>query len=389
MSHLAFWINWLFVFIVPWENVIVFPGVGTLAKITGIATIMIGGLVILTRGKLHWHPFHIVSFLFVFWSWVSLLWSIDPESTLTRCTTYTGLWLITLVVYQLANTEVRCRHLMWAYVFGAWAASLATMESYLQGIQVVYHRYAASGFDPNDLSFYLNFAIPMAWYLGLEAQQSFTKALAWGLIPIATVAILLTGSRSGALGCGLALVYVVLSLSRLNWKWRLAGIGLAIAAAILAVNLVPSAIYARFATLPHEVFHGTLNERTMIWRAGIKVFAGTPLLGVGAGAFRYAVAPILGTEWAPHNVFLSVVVENGLIGLILWLGMMLMAFKEVFRMSPVKRFMWVALFAILFLAFSTLNFEWRKASWLIMALAIAHARRATDALPVVEGVESP
>jgi len=388
MSRLAFWITWVFVFIVPWENVIVFPGVGTLAKIIGIATIVIGSLVILTRGKLRWHPFHTVSFLFVFWSWVSLSWSIDPESTLTRCITYTGLWLITLVIYQLANTEARCRHLMWAYVFGAWVAALATMESYLQGIQVVCHRYAASGFNPNDLSFYLNFAIPMAWYLGTKTQRLSMRALSWGLIPIATVAILLTGSRSGALGCGLALVYVVLSISRLNWKWRLAGIGLAMAAAILAVNLVPSTIYARLATLPHEVFHGTLNERTVIWRAGIKVFAETPLLGGGAGAFRYAVAPILGREWAPHNVFLSVAVESGLIGLILWLGMMLMAFIGVFRMPPVERLMWLALFAILFLAFLALNFEWRKASWLIMALAIAHARRATDALPV-KGTISP
>ncbi|MBO8143313.1 MAG: O-antigen ligase family protein [Thermodesulfobacterium sp.] len=388
MSYLAFWITWVFVFIVPWENVIVFPGVGTVAKIGGIVAIVIGSLVILTRGKLRWHPFHTVSFLFVFWSWASLFWSIDPESTLTRSTTYTGLWLITLVIYQFANTEARCQHLMRAYVFGAWVTALATIESYLQGIQVVYHRYAASGFDPNEMSFYLGFAIPMAWYLGAKTQRLSMRALSWGLIPIATVAVLLTGSRSGALGCGLALVYVVLSISRLNWKWRLAGIGLAIAAAILAVNLVPPTIYARLATLPHEVLHGTLNERTVIWRAGIKVFAETPLLGVGAGAFRYAVAPILGTERAPHNVFLSVTAEKGLIGLILWLGMMAVAFKGIFKMSSNKRLLWLALFAILFLAFLTLNFEWRKASWLIMALAIAHARKATGAVPIKGEVSS-
>jgi len=382
MNYLAFWIIWAFVFMIPWENIIVFPGIGTGAKVAGIMAIAVGSLIILARGKLRWHPFHAVSFLFVLWSWISLFWTIAPEATLIRSTTYTGLWLITLVIYQLANTEARCQRLMWAYVSGTWVATLATIEAYLQGIQVVYHRYAASGFGPNDLSFYLSFAIPMAWYLGLKVQRSFVKALAWGLIPIAVFSVLLTGSRSGALGCGLALLYLVLSLPRLNWKWRLTGTGLAIAAAILAAYLVPSTIYARLATLPHEIIHGTLNERTIIWHAGIQVLAETPLLGVGSGAFQYAVAPIIGAKWAPHNVFLAVAAEDGLIGLILWLGMMVMSFKEIFHMPPIERLMWLMLFTVLFFAFVTLNFEWRKASWLIMALAVAHARRANGTLPV-------
>ena len=389
MRCLAFGTVLIFVFVVPWENLIIIPGVGTVAKIVGIMAIVIGTLTILMREKLRWHPFHIMGLAFTLWAWASLSWSIDLQATIARVITYTGLWLISVAVYQFADTEARCRRFMWAYVLGACVAALVTIENYLQGTQVVYHRYAASGFDPNDLSFYLNFAIPMAWYLSkLKGQSSVARLSAWGLIPVVVFAVLLTGSRSGAFGCGLALLYVIFSSFRLNLKWCLAGVGLAIVFAIIVAHFVPSATYARLSTIPVEVFHGTLNERIIIWQAGVRVFTESPVCGVGSGAFRYAVAPLLGDELAPHNVFLAVAVESGLIGVVLWLGLMAMAFKGMFYLPLVKCGMWMTILGILLLAFLSLNFEWRKVSWLIMTLAAAHAKITSIVLPNEEAGSS-
>ncbi len=59
---------------------------------------------------------------------------------------------------------------MWAYVLGVWIASAGTIEAYFQGVQVISTCYALTGFNPNVFSFYLDFALPMAWYLGINGR---------------------------------------------------------------------------------------------------------------------------------------------------------------------------------------------------------------------------
>jgi hypothetical protein len=59
--------------------------------------------------------------------------------------------------------------------------------------------------------------------------------------------------------------------------------------------------------------------------------------------------------------------------------MMLILLRSALHSTPARRLAWLTLLAILLLAFSVLNFEWRKASWLVMTMALAHATtRATD-----------
>ena len=366
MKRLAFWFALGFTFLIPWENVIVFPGIGTIAKIIGLLAIGAGVLLAWARGKFFCHIFHAVGLVFVVWAWASLLWSIEPAATIARCITYTGLWLVSLVVYQFARDQGSYRCFLWAYVLGAWIAAFATINNYLQALQVVYGRYAAPGFDPNDLAFYLALAIPMAWYLGLEGRHRHARLVAWGLVPVALFAVLLTGSRSGALGIGVALLFIL--FSPLNRKIRLVEAGLVLAVTAFLLTVVPSELYVRLGTIFHELKGGTLNLRTIVWRAGLDVLARHPLFGIGAGGFRYAVAPIFGAEAAPHNVFLAIAVENGLVGLSLWLLLMVVAFRGTIRLPRLERFMWLTVFGVLILAFFSLCFEWRKASWLIMAL---------------------
>jgi len=103
--------------------------------------------------------------------------------------------------------------------------------------------------------------------------------------------------------------------------------------------------------------------------AGVKVFAEHPILGVGAGAFRFAVEPLLGLAAAPHNVFLSIAVELGLPGLAIWLLFVVLSCIGVLRLPFPERQLWLVVLMVLALGFFSLNFEWRKTSWLMLAFA--------------------
>jgi|Deesub1362A_J573_1020465.scaffolds.fasta_scaffold02804_4 O-antigen ligase len=374
MSQLVRIMLWVFVFLVPWENIVVIPGLGTGAKLWGLVTGVVGLFCVLFKGKLRYHPFLLAGLLFVAWGWASVLWSIEPEQSLRRMFTYTGLWLMAWLIYHY-GTEEFLTSLFQAYVLGACVAALATIQAYMHGVEVVYQRFAATGFGPNDLSFYLNLAIPFAAFLSFKSTASALKLVDFLYIPIASIAVLLTASRSGALGLAIAFLFVLYSFRVAKGKWRLAGLLLLAATAGIILTWVPQTSLARIATTVSEIHGGTLNERLIIWAAGSQVLAAHPFLGVGAGAFRQAVEPILGKAWAPHNVFLAVAVEGGIPGLILWLAFMTLPFVGVLRLPRYERRLWLVILAVLTLSFLSLNFEWRKVSWLMLAFATAYSMK--------------
>ena len=369
MNRLAFWSVWTFVFVVPWENVVVLPGLGTFAKLVGFWVAGVGLIGIIASGRVRVHPFLGWSLAFVLWSWVSLFWSVKPEATLGRAFTYTQLLIAAWLIYQFSSRTERLRTLMWAYVVGAWVSVLGTFWAYVKGAEVAYGRFAAPGFDPNDLSFYLNVAILMAWHLGVHRRQ-FVRLISWGLIPFASAAVLLTASRAGALGMVLALAFVLFSVNKLGFRWAATSLALLLGlGGYLFTTIVPEYSFIRLLTIPEELASGTLNQRTVIWKAGLDAFANHPLLGTGAGTFSFAVEPYLGIEKAPHNVFLAIAVEGGMIGLLFWLGMLVAAFAPALLRTNSNRVFLTFLVGVLTLAFLSLNFEWRKVTWLVMSLA--------------------
>ena len=53
--------------------------------------------------------------------------------------------------------------------------------------------------------------------------------------------------------------------------------------------VVPETSWMRFSTIPGEMSEGTLSYRTTLWTAGFQYLSESPLLGVGAGAFKHEV----------------------------------------------------------------------------------------------------
>jgi O-antigen ligase len=139
-------------------------------------------------------------------------------------------------------------------------------------------------------------------------------------------------------------------------------------------RFAPVATRQRLATVTSELTRGTLHNRTMIWKAGLKVLRRHPVLGIGAGAYPEAVRPQLGTPGVPgaqyvaHNTFLSVLVECGAIGFGVYALMLGTVAMYVWTLPPTERALWAIMLAVWAVGVSTLTWEHYKPSWLIVAL---------------------
>lgn len=371
MDRLAFASVLLFVFFVPLEDMVLIPGVGALGRIVGLASLAVGTFaLVMTKTEIRVHRLHILVSLFVYWGALSVFWTLDQEYTKERIWTYTQLLVMICLIFQWVDTEQRLRSLLKAYVLGTSVAAIATVLNFLDAAEKT-QRFALQGFNPNNLAVILALGIPLGWYLFLTEDRRL-RGWPYGLYALlAPVAVILTASRNGMIATVLALSFVVLSIPFSRWHHRLTLTATTGAALALAVYLVPSWTWNRLASTTEQI--GGMNGRFNIWAAGAEAFYQHPLVGVGAGAFKIAVENSLGSLIAPHNVYVAVLVEMGLIGFFLFILIIGSILNWVWKMRGLSRLLWLNIFMVWGISAAALNWEWRKQTWLMFVLAATHA----------------
>jgi O-antigen ligase len=374
MTGIAFAALWFFVFAVPWENVLIIPGVGTISRLIGIIAF---GLVLLhvvgTTRVRKLEAFHVIALIFVLWACAGAFWATDPGRMNLKVQRFIQLLLMIWMLWELATTPQRQRALLMAYVFGAYVAAYKTFGVYYSELGTTNVRFSAPNFDPNDLGMLLALAIPMAWYLGSTLEQPLLRWASRLYIPVGLVAIGLTASRGALLASIVGLCIIPFTLRRISKGLIIASIPLALLSVYLMVSFVPQSSWQRFSTTGTEVTEGSLNERRDIWMAGLQTVQRHPLQGTGPGGFDNSVAPILGSDHAAHNAFLSVLVEEGLIGLFLFLAMLGIVFVRMWTLPHLEQRFQLILIMALVVAMLPLTWEDRKPVWFILGFMVAQS----------------
>lgn len=374
-GRFAFRAFWLFVFMVAWENTLVLPGGGTAAKAVGALVGVLGLFALVRMNQFRSHKLLLFSSALVLWSWVGVLWSAHRDVAASRALTYTQLLVVVWLTLQLVHSADQLASLMWAYVLGASVSAAACLLSFWRGIQFTFGRYTAEGFDPNDLSCYLDLAIVMALYL-ISRSTGIRRWTSLLVVPTASLAVLLTGSRTGAFGLAIALFLPLKATVVGLRKSRKVAVYVAAATAIGgAALIVPETTLGRILSAKSSLLDGQLNQRELIWRAALENLVPCLPLGCGAGNFKYVLAEQTAIEASPHNAFLAIAVEHGYLGLGLWVLILVTAFRRPVRQRTSDRAYWQALVGVLGVALVSLNFEWRKVTWLLMGLAAAGCKQ--------------
>jgi O-antigen ligase len=376
MIQLAYAALWIFVFTVPWEDVLVIPGLGAVSRLTGMLALGLAMLAAVVNGRVRrWHLLHVAALLFVIWSGSAVL-IFELKEIPTKFWTYVQLFLVLWMIWELAPSRKRQLGLLISYVFGAYVSAFNTIMALRRDTGAA-RRFAAEGFDANDLAATLALALPMAWYLATVHRSPIIRWICRAYIPVGVVAILLTGSRGGMLATMVALLVIPLTMTRLSPGRLATAIAILCISGTLAVAYIPETVVQRLATTGSDVQEGNIGGRFKLWVAGGKAFARRPMLGYGTSGFRTAIKPYLPTRaQVAHNSYLSVLVENGIVGFLLFALMFFAVFRAVLGLPSLDRRFALVLMATLAVVLIPLTWEDHKSVWFILAALLGVARAA-------------
>jgi hypothetical protein len=369
MTSLAYAALWIFVFALPWERAGALPGLNIVSSATGALALGLALFAIVISGRVRrWRVFHVAALLFVIWTgigvWV-MLGPMVPKKFYTFVQLFGVLWMI----WELAPSAERMRGLFTAFLLGAFVPAIATILLFLQTGGSL-RRYSAWGADANNTAMLLALALPIAWYLSLTTQRPVFRWVCRSYVPLGLLAIALTGSRGGMLASLVALLVIPLTMKLSPGRLVAAIVLLGLSGAVVAAY-VPESTVERLATTGETVRAGELGGRLKIWVAGVHAFTQRPLMGYGVSGFIRAITPELGSQaLVAHNSFLSVLVEEGLVGLILYMTMLLSVFYYVLHFPPFERRFGLVLLATLVTAMLPLAWEEKKVVWFVMAALV-------------------
>lgn len=377
MRNGVFLLSLVLIFVIPWEGVVRLPGLGTVAKVFGLAVAAFWLATVVITGRLRKPAlFQIAACVFVLWNAVSIFWSADPNRTIAHLVTWVQLLGMVFILWDLYTTRTALSLGLQAYVLGAYVAIGSAVANYFAGsvFYTNYQRFSPGDTNPDGFGLIVALGIPVAWYLaGSENTTRMSRLLKlvnYAYIPAAFLGIALSGTRTALIAAVPGMAFGLASLSRPRPAVRFAIFLLLTSALFLLLPLVqPLKSFQRLSTTGTELTEGDLNNRTNNWREGLASFAEHPLLGVGSNMYRSVNS--LGK--VAHNSFLSVLVEVGLIGFVLFGILLVIAFIQALSQPKWDARFWLTVLAVWTIGASTLTWEYRKTTWLFLSLLIASA----------------
>jgi O-antigen ligase len=286
--------------------------------------------------------------LFVAWMLLSLAWAPVPGAigTSLKQLLYAGFSILLLLGAMVERRRVRW--LAAAFVAGAtasvlWGAAkggLAMTSGAASEVADSAGRFQGGAGDPNYLAAVLVPAIMLAGGLAVRKAPSQRVLLALATI-IISIGLAATQSRGGLLAASVcALVALVI------WRERralIAGLIALAAAATASYFLLKPSAWSRI--LESNQGSGRIDIWTVAWR----IVHAHPYVGVGFGQFpevssHYVLQPgalqyiglIVENQIVVHNLYLALWVEGGIVGLLLFLGVVGVSLASGWRAS--KRF---------------------------------------------------
>ena len=374
LERCAWALLWLLVFSLPVEKSVVVFEIGSISRTLGLAgfAVAVTAAVLARRVRLP-NAALLLAGAYVAWCVSTVVWSVSRPISVERAATMAQLLGMLWLVWERCRTRMEQTWLLRAYVAGATLASILTVARYVLREQTYYRRYAAPGFDPNDLGVTLALALPMCLHLSASSRGRAAWLVRAAAAPI-IAALLLTGSRTALVGACFAFLYAALRWRAAAPAQRIASAALLLLLVLGTLRLAPQPSRQRLATLPQEATTGTFHGRTRIWKAGLRLLRRHWARGIGIGAYPEAVKPWLGRPGVPgmqytaHNTLLSVLVETGVPGASLFLLLLATLAWFAWMLDPAGRALWLTMLVVWMAGVSTLTWEQRKPTWLIFGL---------------------
>jgi len=175
MRRITYWLAVILIFIIPWEDSVSIKSIGSLVRVIGLLVAVFWMATMLIEGRFRYpHLFHVLVLLFFLWNLASVLWSPYTGSTIQRTKTYSQIFLLMLIFWEVFQKPENLTAGLQAYVYGCYLLIINTIYNYINGnVAVAYEgRYSASGVNAVDLALMLMMGLPIAMQLFFVTAQN-------------------------------------------------------------------------------------------------------------------------------------------------------------------------------------------------------------------------
>jgi O-antigen ligase len=278
--------------------------------------------------------------------WILLFILVYMFSAFTSLSTaeYKNIFMLTVsfilfyfVVINTVDTKKKLNVLLYIFISSATIASLYGLYQYAYGdlysqawldknmFEDIKMRVYSTFENPNVFGEYLILVIPIIVGLFFREKGIKKKVLLLGMLGINTLALVFTFSRGCWLGILFALAILAVVIDR---RFILLGVLLL----MLAPFVLPESIINRFTSIGNMKDTST-SYRVAIWMGTIAMLKDYWFSGIGLGISSFnKVFPIYAYSGTSaqhsHNLYLQIMVENGIMGLIMFFGIMYNFYKE-------------------------------------------------------------
>jgi O-antigen ligase len=333
----------------------------------GLVVAAFWGATILLEGRFRKpHLFHVVVLLFFLWNFMSVFWSADTDSTIQRIKTYSQIFLLMLIFWEVFQKPENLMTGLQAYIYGSYVLVASTIYNYINGnVSVAYEgRYSATGVNAVDLTLILMLGLPVAMQLFFAASQNkkvgtIYKLINLAYIPLAIFSIILTGSRTSLIAI-IPFGFYLIGTQQIKFDRKILFLGILLVSLFAMLPFIPQSIATRLGTLGSSIEAGDLGGRVELWLQAIQVFAQHPILGLGSGTLDSAIGS------AAHNTFISVTAETGFVGFTLFFALLTIVFFQAINIPNGNSGLWVTILLIWVIGVNSLSWEHRKLTWLLL-----------------------
>jgi O-antigen ligase len=302
--------------------------------------------------------------------------------------TYIQLWILAWLASLLLKTPRQVHVLMWGFFLAGLVSALYASSEGVIGLTVKTSvRTAGLAAGINGAARYFLIALMFGYFLLTQQKKKLVKFFLIVGMVVLLYGVFVTVSRTGLLllvaGLGLLLI------QNLGTKNKIYLFILAFCALVL-VWVQADNIVAIFQSISGSILAGTdtVGIRYGLWQAGLRMWADNTITGVGIGQFSQRL-PFYGRDLlrprylslGPHNMYIAVLSETGLVGLIFFLAMFAASMRFLFQathsLTPeVKELAqaWIIILALVLIAGITKQDQYDKLTWMAVGVSMAISR---------------
>lgn len=324
----------------------------------------------------------ILAALYIFWIFFS-----NPNASFygndrSWILTFAQLFLLMWMARHFVRSEKDHQLIMIIVTLGVMLSAMVAVQEVGPGIGLM-ERTAGLSEGANTAARYFVYGIILLSYLQSRLyDQPFKRLLTLAGIVLLILASITTGSRSGFLLLGLSFFFLtqrfLVGRQRSITLWLTVGMG------FFWVLTQASGTILDPAHILDAILSGsdTVGARYDFWRAGLAMWTDHPVAGIGIGRFRsYLLAywqsyrPII--AWTPHNTYVQVLSETGIIGFIIFIILLynvLINFRSGIKVLPRSlsdiQWTWSIVLIILLVGSMTKTDLLDKFFWFLMGISV-------------------